>query len=352
MALIAIILLATPAECPWGLDGKHVGLDCDECHFSDDFQDAEPACGSCHAPLGAPHLAPGAMDCGACHRTDGTVAFDHARSGFELAGPHRTLRCDRCHTTPDFARVGTAGGCVGCHLDPHRGGAGRECDQCHDGRSWFAVRYDHDMTGFSLTGRHLAVPCRECHRGGRFVGQPDACVFCHGDERPASHRFPGAHDCAACHQPSGFRVPVFQHDPPLATAGPHARVAQDCGRCHASGAPLDGDDCVRCHRADLSARHRAFLADGDGLAADCTDCHDRSAPWSAPTFFRHPPEILVGGHATLPCSSCHPLPATIKAGAEMCRACHIRHQPRRGHPTGTDCVDCHTPAGWFPSTNR
>jgi hypothetical protein len=134
----------------------------------------------------------------------------------------------------------------------------------------------------------------------------------------------------------------------LATSGVHRRVADECGRCH-TGAALDVDACATCHLRDLTSGHRTFLADVDGLASDCVDCHDRSLPWRAGLLFRHPTR-LDGRHTTLPCSSCHPLPPAIKAGAEQCRSCHLRDQPTRNHPSGVDCVDCHRTSGFFPPT--
>ncbi len=264
-------------------------------------------------------------------------AFDHRHLPIEAG--HR-LPCLRCHgPTAPTRKIG----CIGCHADPHRGAP--DCAECHDARGWLSVRFDHGATGFPLDGRHRSVPCRDCHRGGRFVGQPDGCVFCHGQSTPRGHRFPGAHDCGACHRTTTFAIAAFQHLPALATSGVHRRVARDCGRCH-RGAPLDIDACATCHLTDLTASHRAFLADAGGLGADCVDCHDRSLPWRAGVLFRHPVQ-LTGRHVGLPCASCHPLPAAIKAGAEECRSCHLRHQPRTNHPNGVDCVACHTTLGFY-----
>lgn len=342
-----------PTACAWPLGGTHATLPCMRCHPTPDFAiagDAGAGCARCHAPAHQDAFGAGCDGCHAPTRPFREVAFAHDTTGFPLEGAHRAP-CATCHApSRGDTRRARVVGCVGCHKDPHRGGAGLDCAQCHDGRTWLSVRFDHGATGFALDGRHRAVPCLDCHRGGRFVGQPDGCVFCHGDETPRGHRFPGRHDCGECHRTVSFERPHFEHLPALATSGVHRRVAKDCGRCH-RGAPLDVDACPSCHLTDLTASHRAFLADGDGLASDCVDCHDRSVPWRAGVLLRHP-VALVGGHATLPCSSCHPLPMAIRAGAEECRACHLRHEPRTNHPTGTDCVDCHTPAGFYPATTQ
>ena len=225
------------------------------------------------------------------------------------------------------------------------------CAQCHpaEGRptGWFGVHFRHDATGFPLSGRHLGVPCRDCHRGDRFVGQPAACVMCHGEQLPRGHRFPGARDCGDCHTPAGFNAPGFVHRPSVATGGVHGAVARECGRCH-DGRPHDADDCRACHARDLSVGHRAVLRDAP---ADCLDCHSRAAPWSA-VRFTHPGGLISGGHVGLPCGSCHPVPPAITSGAERCRSCHLHDQPTRDHPRNRDCVDCHSTAAFYPALFR
>lgn len=333
-----------PARCALDLRPPMNALPCGLCHVEP--PPAPVDCARCHQQP-PPHADLGA--CVDCHLPDRPFAdapFDHAaRAGFALTGPHALRRCADCHP-PGAPPARDA--CVACHADRHRGGAGQTCADCHTADTWLLVRFDHATTGFSLTGRHLGVPCVDCHPAGRFVGQPADCVFCHGEQLPRGHRFAGARDCADCHRPTTFSAPGFVHDPPVATGGVHARVATACGRCH-TGAALDADDCARCHLRDLSAPHRAFLVDA-GELLDCTRCHDRAAPWTANSF-RHP-LTLTGAHVGLPCGACHPLPPAIRAGAEACRSCHLADQPPRNHPAGRDCVDCHTTAAFYPAIFR
>lgn len=343
---LTIVLLTAATTCAWPLEGRHAELPCNRCHYTPDHSvagGADLGCARCHAPTHGDRYGAKCDTCHAPSRPFAEVVFPHR--DFPLEGAHRTTPCATCHTRP--AR--TVAGCVGCHLDPHRGGAGLDCDECHDGRGWLQVRFDHGATGFPLDGRHRAVTCRECHRN-RFVGQPDGCVFCHGDEAPAGHHFPGLLDCGECHRTDTFVPARFQHLPASATSGVHARVARECNRCH-TGRPLDAEDCQTCHQADLSQPHRQFLRGLGGPSVDCLDCHDRSLPWRAGLLFRHPIR-LDGRHATLPCTSCHsaPLPMAIQAGVEQCRSCHLHQQPSRNHPTGVDCVDCHTTTAFFPAT--
>lgn len=39
--------------------------------------------------------------------------------------------------------------------------------------------FDHQTTGFSLTGKHEDVRCETCHIKGIFKGTPKDCASCH-----------------------------------------------------------------------------------------------------------------------------------------------------------------------------
>ena len=47
--------------------------------------------------------------------------------------------------------------------------------------------FDHQTTGFSLTGKHEDVRCETCHIKGIFKGTPKDCASCHvqGNQRGA-----------------------------------------------------------------------------------------------------------------------------------------------------------------------
>lgn len=331
------------------LVGRHAELACDTCHAGGRYTGLGTACSSCHADLDR-HAGRFGTKCERCHRPTGWTpprAFDHAETGFELAGVHAIAGCDPCHTTP---KVGPpTGECVQCHADPHRGGAGLVCADCHRADTWLITFFEHDFTGFALNGRHLAVPCRDCHARDRFVGQPDTCLSCHGGDLPRAHTFPGARLCEDCHDSRSFQRVDFAHDRPDVALGVHARVATACGRCHRDARRLDADECAACHLADLPRDHTGFLRDLGGR--DCTICHTALGPWVATTRFEHPTAI-TGAHVGLPCSSCHPVPTAIRAGARVCLDCHRDDEPRGDHIRNVDCVDCHAPRSFYPALTR
>ena len=201
------------------LTGAHLAVPCDACHRevsverlraagvavppgaparTEQFHFASAGCAECHAD---PHRGQAARwgGCESCHATAGwsAVAFDHARTGFALAGRHADVACRGCHAPRDgaLALQGRPQACAGCHADPHEGHFARagvtECARCHDPSGWRPARFDHDRdTSFPLVGAHRAVACAGCHarqEGGRTVlrysGVGKVCSACHGAQK-------------------------------------------------------------------------------------------------------------------------------------------------------------------------
>ena len=122
------------------LQGGHAGLECTDCHVSDDdYTGLDAACDACHAP--PPDHFPGA--CSDCHNVfDWEDAdFDHDRF---FPTPHEGVSaCESCHPggdTSDFT-------CTGCHA--HRAG---EMNGEHD-----------DVRNY----RYADDACLDCHPRGR-----------------------------------------------------------------------------------------------------------------------------------------------------------------------------------------
>jgi hypothetical protein len=244
------------------------------------------------AQLLAPHAA-GETKCAACHTAEGwqKVRFDHARTGFALAGAHQQAACRACHGG-DFATAQPTS-CSGCHQDPHAGDRGPSCAGCHDERSWAPLftADAHRRTNFPLTGRHALLPCTECHQETRdrtFTRSTKACFDCHsadyartagGAVDHAAANFPQT--CRACHDPFHWKPARFaQHDHCFQlSVGKHAGIA--CLDCHSSlaGARPDGTcstgtaKCQRCHAcADVTPKHPPNIG---FQCADlkCYQCH-------------------------------------------------------------------------------
>ena len=204
---------ADHAKTKLPLTGAHLAVACDACHRevatatlrdvrpppgaparTEQFHFASTACSECH---GDPHRGRTAKQgaCESCHATEtwAAVTFDHARTGFALAGAHATTPCRACHpgTKGELAFVGRPRACEGCHKDPHEGRFGKDCARCHAPTSWKQARFDHDReTSFPLQGAHRSVPCAGCHlkmtdgrSAMRYSGIGKACSDCHGADR-------------------------------------------------------------------------------------------------------------------------------------------------------------------------
>jgi hypothetical protein len=123
--------------------GQHVIVSCAQCHTSMRFAGAPTACASCHKTQDV-HQGSLGQDCGACHSPAGWKLweFDHGKqSGFELTGAHRRVECSGCHREP-ADKVKLSAECDSCHAkdDVHVGEFGRQCQRCHNTRSFAAAR--------------------------------------------------------------------------------------------------------------------------------------------------------------------------------------------------------------------
>lgn len=317
---------------------------------------ASQPCAKCHPDHGGTGFDLIAFDEGAPEK------FDHARTGWKLAGAHAKVECRSCHQPKnqraayvatmkvrDHARswLGLETACASCHADPHRGQLATKCESCHGTAAWSPLAtFDHTRTGFALTGAHATVACAKCHTGAGDGAVPAAaaqwkpvahaeCSSCHHD--PHAGRFGGK--CASCHDTQDFhriRGSTFDHSKtryPL--LGAHATVA--CARCHdertAFGPKPAFDRCDRCH-ADAHAGQTALAG---SAARDCAACHDVAA-FQPSTFtlaaHQQTGYPLTGAHARAACESCHATGATATA-ATLGRA----RVPL--HPEHGDCTSCH-----------
>jgi hypothetical protein len=131
-------------------------------------------------------------------------------TAFKLTGRHAQVNCKSCHASEVFQ--GTPQSCVSCHAEPpvHKKRFGSNCGQCHTTSTWVLTvgsgrslaNFDHDSTGFKLTGKHPSTDCRSCHVNNTFKGTAKSCVSCHADPLVHKGRFGTA--CADCHSTSAM----------------------------------------------------------------------------------------------------------------------------------------------------
>ena len=249
--------------------------------------------------------------------------------------------------------------------------------------------FNHQSTGFPLTGAHAQQECQTCHVRGIFKGTPKQCEQCHtqgsrlgNTAKPADH-VQTTQGCAQCHgSTTTWKGARFSH----ADVRPGS-----CATCHgvsATGKPANhistNAACDACHRTTawipatsgaLPSGHRPIVA---GTA--CSTCHVGGT-----SNFTHP-NVATG------CASCHNgVYARAKtstathnfAGTNTCETCHrstasftgatFSHtfvtpgqcanchngsnppavgKPQTGHVTTTaSCDSCHRTTAWIPATS-
>lgn len=304
-------------------------------------------------------------DCRLCHVGNGwseireDFEFDHAaETGVELTGAHARAACLRCHNDRGDVATFAARGCVGCHIDPHRGQLGTECQTCHNEQTWqpFEQIAMHDRTRMPLMGAHVAVACFRCHPGaevGNFAGASPECLTCHSADLARAltpnHVANGwVDDCQRCHRPFSWKPAQFDHPSsfPL-TLGHSGRF---CSECHQPNV-FSGlsPDCSSCHLGDAQAVRDPNHA-AAGFSLDCTECHSTVA-WGH-TSFAHPNSFQISGaHVGLTCAECHV--GNVYAGlGSNCIDCHdedYRDTSSPDHQASgfpTDCTQCHSTFTW------
>lgn len=349
----ALLAAAAPARAqvsPGPLAAAHQPWDnltaCFQCHSRSESMTQR--CLACHTEIAwyrsqrrGLHARVAATECAKCHpdhagRDFAMVHWDegsperfrHERTGWALAGAHAKAACRSCHKVEnqraaavslirkkDHAAswLGLDSACATCHADPHAGRFGADCARCHRPTAWKEIvekGFDHEKTRFPLRGRHASVACASCHDEKSAWGPKPAfaaCGDCHKDAHAGTATLAGKPaDCAACHDVNGFAPSTFTAERHARTAyplaGKHAGVA--CGACHVR----DAAAAVSLGSSRVRLRPRFDR---------CERCH----------------EDAHGGQL-----------AAAPEGAPRSAA--------RGAATRTACADCHTTAGYRPSTFR
>ena len=319
--------------------------------------------------------------------------------------------CTQCHTLGNRSADNML--CLDCHTPLsnrintnsgfHATVSDQNCASCHKehfGVEFDAVRFDtlafdHNETGFDLTGSHAEARCRNCHQpelivaedviafkgehgtlDHTFLGVSTTCIGCHSPDSPHENQFPEV-NCDTCHDSERWEdIPFFDHDETnFALTGLHVDV--ECSSCHETiESPqgigyvqyldLDFATCASCHEDE----HQGAF----GTA--CSSCHSTSG-WNeianlADLGFDHSSTgfDLVGSHQRLECASCHGKPArnddiialTFTATSlrntypvipvENCASCHVDYHEGSFDESseGLSCDQCHSEEAWYPSS--
>jgi len=316
-------------------------------------------------------------DCFACHsehhgRKFDMVRFDekkfnHALTKYKLEGGHSTIDCKECHRPDNILDasirkkqntfLGLKQECLTCHDDYHQKTLSNNCLTCHDMKAFKpASRFDHNKVDYKLTGKHIEVDCKECHKtvtknGKTFQVFADVphndCVACHAD--PHNKRFQGK--CTQCHTVNSFAEFVgknrFDHaTTDFALNGKHKTV--DCLGCHKNtdnpaaafsfSTSVTETECASCHKDVHSGK----------MGSNCAKCHTETSfvAVKSMTSFNHSTTDfpLEGKHIGVDCKLCHKGKYTDPINFTACKNCHQDYHRGELAKNGVspDCVACHS----------
>ncbi len=236
------------------LQGAHRAVACSACHVGERYKGVATTCVGCHQ-IQDVHTRRYGAKCETCHDQNKwkTIHFDHDKATkYPLKAAHAKVKCDACHPG-DLYQDKLATTCISCHRkdDRHKGQLGTRCEDCHGEAGWRKITsFDHDITRFPLIGRHVVVPCEECHRSLTYKGAPLACSACHRDQH---HEGRLGTDCALCHNPNSWKLWRFDHDKQTHYPLTGAHRGLDCHACHVTKNVtkiVTPKDCYACHRKD------------------------------------------------------------------------------------------------------
>ena len=357
---------------------------CSDCHVNNNYSITSTACINCHqaaynsATSPVPHVGFPAT-CQQCHDmvqwTDGK--FDHSTTGFPLTGLHTVppRQCTDCHANNNYALNSAV--CVTCHLKDFQGTTNpnhvtasfpQACDSCHSTSTWLNATFNHNSTGFPLTGNHTVPPraCSDCHVNNNYNLTSAACVSCHQTDynnatSPVNHIAAGfPTTCETCHDTVLWTDGKFNHaGTGFQLTGAHLVPPRLCSDCHVNNNyALNSVLCYSCHQKDYAATNNPAHA-AAGFPTTCEVCHDTTV-WTDSSFNHNNTALPLTGSHTVPprqCSDCHvnnnytTLPTT-------CIGCHqtdYNNTTNPGHAAQpqffpTTCQNCHNTTAWTGAT--
>ena len=300
--------------------------------------------------LAAPHAEyEGLNNCTECHKLRGGVPDKKCLDCHDKLRK-RILKNEGIHAK--FKRDREP--CIQCHLD-HRG---RDFEMINLSEE----KFDHDITGYELTGKHADTKCLDCHtKIGTYTGLNTACISCHDDIH--DEQFKGK-VCEECHTTESWvEVPEFDHnrDSKYKLTGKHTEIK--CSECHkatdtkpygrtAKFKPIGFKTCnsADCHQNPHEDQFKGDL---------CKSCHV-TAGWEKLPRFNHNKDSrykLTGKHAKTKCAKCHvPTDGNEKSYGltakfkpiefKACDSADCHQNPHKDQFKGEVCKSCHITKSW------
>jgi nitrate/TMAO reductase-like tetraheme cytochrome c subunit len=371
-------------ETGFNLEGVHTKKGCADCHKPDFIADPElkkkkstylgliNQCFTCHEDRHQKTLSNACLN---CHTNDAfkpATKFDHSKAKYQLIGKHSDVTCIKCHKKEirngkDFQQFTGIQykSCANCHKDVHENQFGQNCVQCHSEESFKAVKgisnFDHSKTGYLLTGRHIRVACKSCHKISLTTALPhEKCTDCHADYHKGQFSKAGkSADCTECHTGEGFTPSLFtiekHNQSKFKLEGGH--LSTPCFECHKKEKDWNfrkiGEKCVDCHQNI----HKNVIDASYFPEEDCEKCHNVST-WNMVKFDHNLTTFkLEGKHSEQTCRKCH---FEVKEDGTFnqkfsslknsnCENCHTDiHQAQFRENNQTACLKCHGFTDWKP----
>ncbi|HXC32449.1 MAG TPA: hypothetical protein VNZ56_08260 [Verrucomicrobiae bacterium] len=301
----------------FALTGMHVSpspTPCAACHVNNNYSLNSTACYGCHTAdwqstttLGGSvpnHIAASfPTDCSICHSTTNwaTSTFNHSTTSFPLTGAHTAVACALCHVngnysgtlptdcyschTTDWQSTTTLGGSVPNHITS---GYPTTCASCHTTTSWAGATFNHNSTGFPLTGAHVTVACNLCHTTTN--PPPTDCYSCHTADWNSTATLGGSvpnhvaasqvagtpfvtSGCSTCHTTTNWLGATFTHS---WWPTNHGNAGGICGTCHTNSSDYSAFVCSNgtCHpQAQINQTHKGVSSYVYSTGATCYSCH-------------------------------------------------------------------------------
>ncbi|MGC2047142.1 MAG: cytochrome c3 family protein [Gallionella sp.] len=268
------------------------------------------------------------------------------------------------------------------------------------------LKFDHNTTGFVLTGSHIVARCSSCHVDSVFKGTPRDCASCHvagnrmGAQSKTTKHVATSAPCERCHQTTAW-TPVKYN---------HVGVAPgSCLTCHngttANGKPIGhmstNDSCDGCHKTvawnqltaggtmppnhlpttkscSLCHNQTSFIPgimNHSGIVSGCANCHSGATFAVGVTPMAKPTGSTPHLPTNMPCEICHSASKTSVGGfagtlmnhagiVSGCTSCHngqtfaVGVKPKSKADatpthmtTSLDCSGCHTSTTTFLMAN-
>jgi hypothetical protein len=348
---------------------------CTDCHVNNNYKLTSIACVTCHlkdyqGTANPNHVTSNfPQNCGQCHNTRSwlNATFNHNSTGFPLNGMHTVppRQCSDCHVNNKYNLA--SGACVTCHLKDYQGTTNpshvasnfpQTCEQCHSTSTWLNATFNHNSTGFPLTGAHTIPPrqCTDCHINNNYALNSTLCYSCHqkdyaGTTSPA-HAVAGfPTQCELCHDTTVWTDSTFKHNnTAFPLTGSHTVPPRRCSDCHVNNNYTTLPTiCIGCHQSDYNnTTNPGHGAQPQFFPTSCQNCHNTTG-WMNATFnhaqYTHFP--TTHGGANNVCATCHI--NSNNYAIFQCTGCHGGNNPNKfqhdnvpGYVYNSiNCYQCH-----------